>query len=293
MHTTGALVGIQAFQKNEVFAYFGFMKRKMGVCEITLSHLSACANYQIITNFGKTKNMKDNVLGIVIRDIPIGEIDENVGQIPDVPKNPRKITPEKFKALCDSIERSPEMKEISEVLVYPYEGRYVVISGNHRARAYKRLKWELVRCKVLPEDTPREKIREYVIKENKQYATDDEKLLASWDIKELAAWDVPMKLAGRGTADSGVGEVEFTKILDESHNYIVLYFDSDVDWLQAQTLFGVEQVKLLSTARGRENKNGFKYGVGRVFRGADIINRLMNLKGVGSISEGNSDEDIS
>lgn len=293
MHTTGALVGIQAFQKNEVFAYFGFMKRKMGVCEITLSHLPACANYQIITNFGKTKNMKDNVLGIVIRDIPIGEIDENVGQIPDVPKNPRKITPEKFKALCDSIERSPEMKEISEVLVYPYEGRYVVISGNHRARAYKRLKWELVRCKVLPEDTPREKIREYVIKENKQYATDDEKLLASWDIKELAAWDVPMKLAGRGTADSGVGEVEFTKILDESHNYIVLYFDSDVDWLQAQTLFGVEQVKLLSTARGRENKNGFKYGVGRVFRGADIINRLMNLKGVGSISEGNSDEDIS
>lgn len=293
MHTTGALVGIQAFQKNEVFAYFGFMKRKMGVCEITLSHLPACANYQIITNFGKTKNMKDNVLGIVIRDIPIGEIDENVGQIPDVPKNPRKITPEKFKALCDSIEKSPEMKEISEVLVYPYEGRYVVISGNHRARAYKRLKWELVRCKVLPEGTPREKIREYVIKENKQYATDDEKLLASWDIKELAAWDVPMKLAGRGTADSGVGEVEFTKILDESHNYIVLYFDSDVDWLQAQTLFGVEQVKLLSTARGRENKNGFKYGVGRVFRGADIINRLMNLKGVGSISEENSDEDIS
>lgn len=61
------------------------------------------------------KETKIQTLGIVVREIPIGEIDENRGQIPDVPKNPKKITTEAFKSLCDSITASPEMKEISEV----------------------------------------------------------------------------------------------------------------------------------------------------------------------------------
>jgi uncharacterized ParB-like nuclease family protein len=154
--------------------------------------------------------MKDNnTLGIEIREIPTSMIDENTGQIEGVPKNPRKITPDKFKALMDSIRQSPEMKELSEVVVYPHEGRYVVISGNHRARAYRKLGWETVRCKVLPEETEKEKLREYVIKENKQYATDDERLLSSWDIKELVQWDVPMKLA----TDEFLGMVEKYSIM--------------------------------------------------------------------------------
>ena len=32
---------------------------------------------------------------IEIRELPIGELVENTGQIPNVPKNPRKITKEK------------------------------------------------------------------------------------------------------------------------------------------------------------------------------------------------------
>lgn len=229
-------------------------------------------------------------LKIIVRDIPSELIDENTGQIEGVPKNPRKITQDQFRKLCESIRKSPEMKAIDEVVVYPQDGRYVAISGNHRIREYKYLKWEMVRCKVLGEDTPKEKLREYVIKKNKQYATDDERLLAAWDIKELAQWDVPVKLIGRGGNGDDVGEVEFTEILDEAHNYVVLYFDSEVDWLQAQTLFGVKQVKLLSTANGRDNKNGFKFGVGRVLRGSDVINRLMGENAVGAISGGNNED---
>lgn len=227
---------------------------------------------------------------IIVKDIPSELIDENTGQIEGVPKNPRKITQDQFRKLCESIRKSPEMKAIDEVVVYPQDGRYVAISGNHRVRAYKYLKWEMVRCKVLGEDTPKEKLREYVIKKNKQYATDDERLLAAWDIKELAQWDVPLKLIARGGNGDDAGEVEFTEILDEAHNYVVLYFDSEVDWLQAQTLFGVKQVKLLSTANGRDNKNGFKFGVGRVLRGSDVINRLMGENAVGAISGGNNED---
>ena len=128
-------------------------------------------------------------LKVEIREIPISLLSENTGQIPDVPKNPRKITKEKFEALCESIRKSPEMKVLDEVRVYPFNGRYVVISGNHRYKAYKKLGWENILCKILPEDTPKEKLREYVIKENMHYAENDKLLLNTWDLKELAKWN--------------------------------------------------------------------------------------------------------
>lgn len=226
-------------------------------------------------------------LKLEIREIPIGELVENIGQIPDVPANPRKISKEKFKALCDSIKMSPEMKALDEVKVYPYDGKYVVISGNHRCRAYRHLKWANVLCKVLPADMPKEKLREYVIKENMQYAENDEKLLSSWDIKELVSWDVPMKMKGGGKSEDEQGDVEFTQILDESHNYVVLFFDNDVDWLQAQTLLGLKPVKLATTSRKGDNIHANATGIGRVLRGADVFNRMLGNKAIPSDSNKN------
>jgi uncharacterized ParB-like nuclease family protein len=212
-------------------------------------------------------------LKVEVREIPISLLSENTGQIPDVPKNPRKITKEKFDALCDSIRKSPEMKVLDEVHVYPFNGRYIVISGNHRYKAYKKLGWENILCKVLPEDTPKEKLREYVMKENMHYAENDDALLNQWNLKELADWRVPVKIKSKKAKE--IPEVEFTQILSESHNYIVLYFDDEVDWLQAQTLFNIKPVKLLSTKKGANNVNGQKIGLGRVLRGSEVINRLL------------------
>lgn len=224
--------------------------------------------------------MKDYELKVEIKELPISLLSENTGQIPDVPRNPRKITKEKFDDLCESIRKSPEMKVLDEVRVYPYNGRYVVISGNHRYKAYKKLGWEKVLCKILPEDTPKEKLREYVMKENMHYAENDNAILNSWDLKELAEWRVPMSIKTKKQQE--VPEVEFTQILDESHNYIVLYFDNEVDWLQAQTLFNIKNVRLLSTKKGKNNINGNKIGVGRVLRGVDVISRLMKENSIGS-----------
>lgn len=229
-------------------------------------------------------------LKIEVREIPVSELVENKGQIPDVPTNPRKITKEKFKALCDSIKASPEMKQLDEVKVYPYDGKYIVISGNHRFRAYKTLRWEKVLCKVFPADTPKEKLREYVIKENMQYAENDEKLLSDWDIKELVAWDVPMKIKKGGNESNEVGEVEFVEILNEYHNYVVLYFDNEVDWLQAQTLLGLKKVKLMSTSKSSDDVYSKEIGIGRILRGPDVFNRLMKTNAIPSNSDKNKDK---
>ena len=224
--------------------------------------------------------MADFDLRVEVREIPLSQLSENTGQIPDVPKNPRKITKEKFDALVESIRESPEMKVLDEVRVYPYNGRYVVISGNHRVKAYRKLGWQNVLCKILPEDTPKKKLREYVMKENMHYAENDDALLRGWDMKELANWRVPMTVKARKQQE--VPEVEFTQVLDESHNYVVLYFDNEVDWLQAQTLFGIKPVRLLSTAKDKNNVNGNKVGLGRVLRGSEVINRLLKENSRGS-----------
>ena len=233
--------------------------------------------------------MKNYDLKVVIKEIPLSLISENTGQIPDVPKNPRKITREKFDALCESIKNSPEMKVLDEVKVYPFNGRYVVISGNHRVKAYKKLGWENVLCKVLPEDTPMEKLREYVMKENMQYAENDDALLNLWDLKELANWRVPVKIKSKKTKE--MPEVEFTQVLSESHNYIVLYFDDEVDWLQAQTLLELKPVRLMNTVKGSDNVHAKETGIGRVLRGVDVFNRLLKENRLGSISNQNKTED--
>ena len=225
-------------------------------------------------------------LKVEVREIPIGMLSENTGQIPDVPRNPRKITKEKFEDLCESIRKSPEMKYLDEIRVYPYNGRFVVISGNHRYKAYKKLGWENVLCKVLPEDTPKEKLREYVMKENMHYAENDDKMLNQWNLKELADWRVPIKIKAKEKKERP--EVEFTEILSESHNYIVLYFDDEVDWLQAQTLLDLKPVRLMERARGRD-PHSKETGIGRVLRGVDVFNRLLRENRLGSSSDQNKE----
>ena len=73
------------------------------------------------------------------------------------------------------------------------------------------------------------------------------------------------------------GEVKFTEVLREEHNYIVLYFDNEVDWLQAQSLFNLETVKGLSTRKdGKITKGNDIRGIGRVLNGAKALEDLRN-----------------
>ena len=69
-------------------------------------------------------------------------------------------------------------------------------------------------------------------------------------------------------------EIEFTSSLDEEHNYVVLYFDNDIDWLQAQSVFDIKTKKELSTRKDGTIKNERK-GIGRVLNGAEILSKLM------------------
>ena len=156
--------------------------------------------------------MADFDLKVEVREIPLSQLSENTGQIPDVPENPRKISDEAFALLKKSITESPEMKQLDEIKVFPWKKGFVAIGGNHRLRAYKELGWQNALCKVLPKDTPKEKLCEYIMKENMQYAMNDPYKLQSWGKDELQDWGVEVPVM-----ESDINIDEFFENLDNHH----------------------------------------------------------------------------
>ena len=126
--------------------------------------------------------------------IKLSKLIENRGQIEGLPANPRIIKDEKYAKLKKSIEEDPEMLELRELLVYPFNKKYIVIGGNMRLKVLRELGVEECPCKVIPAETSVEKLRAYTIKDNNSFGEYDFDMLANdWEIDELLDWgcDLP------------------------------------------------------------------------------------------------------
>ena len=86
--------------------------------------------------------------------------------------------------------------------------------------------------------------------------------LLGFDEKEL------MQILGEDE-DEVVAEIKFSEELMENHNYVVLYFDNDIDWLSAQTHFNLESVH-----SKRANGKPWSKGTGRVVNGGKYLTQL-------------------
>ena len=137
--------------------------------------------------------MKDVLLEL--KKIKITQLRANKGQLVErgIPKNPRKITKEKYNLLLQSLDTS-NLTQIRPLDVIEHEGIYVVLSGNQRLRALKDLKVKEVPCNVLRDDLEPETYRQIVLQANTNYGEHDHDLLANeWDAVELHEWgyDLP------------------------------------------------------------------------------------------------------
>lgn len=131
------------------------------------------------------------------KHIPLHLLQCNEGQMEGLPTNPRYITDVKLKSLEKSLEQTPEMLELRELIVMPYGEQYIVIGGNMRLRAAQALGMRSLPCKVLPADTPVEKLKEYAIKDNGDFGAYDWDILANeWDDLPLIDWGVQMPHIG-------------------------------------------------------------------------------------------------
>ncbi len=125
--------------------------------------------------------------------INLSKLHLNTGQVQGLPKNPRFIRSERFELLKKSIHDDPEMMQLREIIAYDNHGELVIIMGNMRYRAMKELGMKTAPVKVLPEDTPVEKLKAYTIKDNVSFGQDDFDLLANdWDVADLEDWGVEL-----------------------------------------------------------------------------------------------------
>lgn len=159
----------------------------------------------------------------------------------------------------------------------------VVVAGHTRLKACKKLGIEEVPC-IVADDLTEDQIKAFRIADNKVGE------VSTWDIEklgfELADIDIDMSEFGDfGLEDDSDNvdlenkeqkpELEFTEVLGEEHNYVVLYFDNDVDWLQAESLFDIKPRKNLSTRTdGKITESMTRVSVGRVLNGAEALERL-------------------
>ncbi|MDR0658841.1 MAG: ParB N-terminal domain-containing protein [Mediterranea sp.] len=115
----------------------------------------------------------------------------NTGQVVGLPANPRFIKDEKFRKLKKSIQDDPEMLELREIIAYDNGGELVIIMGNMRYRALVDLGYTEAPVKVLPKETPVEKLKAMTIKDNVGFGEWDYEVLANeWDSEDLDDWGV-------------------------------------------------------------------------------------------------------
>ena len=186
---------------------------------------------------------------------PIGEIQEN-------PDNPRSISKVMFNKLVKSIKDFPEMLEARPIVV---DENGVVLGGNMRLKACRAA--GLKEVPVYEATWEEIKNKQFIVKDNVAFGEWDWDMLANeWDAQELIDWglNVPLQEEEEDTED--VEEVIFSEYLDESHNYVVLVFDNDIDWLSAQTHF-----QLQSVYSKRQNGKPWSKGIGRVINGAEYL----------------------
>lgn len=149
------------------------------------------------------------------RRIKLTDLVLNEGQIAGLPTNPRQWTKTELNKLKKSIQETPELLEARGILVYPWEGKYLVLGGNMRLSALKSLKAKDVPCIVFPEDTPIDKLKEVVIKDNGSFgAWDFDQLANEWGDLPLVDWGVPAWETER--ADAPLSEDAVDDDFDES-----------------------------------------------------------------------------
>ena len=203
---------------------------------------------------------------------------KKISELRNWDKNPRGIKKDKFEELKKRIKRFGQFKP----LIVSSDGE--VLGGNMRLRAMKDLGIEDAWVSVVNPVSDAEKI-EIALADNEEMGYYEEDALAELinefkDDFDLVKYEIHLGkptnlkkiLNNVGVEEKVDGEVSFTQELLEEHNYLVLYFDNKIDWLNLLSIFKLPSVKALDSKEGFE-----KQGVGRVVKGSDFINTLKSL----------------
>lgn len=194
-----------------------------------------------------------------------------INSIQPYPGNPRHGD---VGAIVTSLRRFGQQKP---VVVQASSG--YIVAGNHVYKAARDLGWS--HLAVNRTDLSDWEARAFLIADNRMsdLGTYDEEVLGEI-LREIAQandlegtgfdGDDVDDLLAKIAKDAGPRpEMEFSEELMESHNYVVLYFDNELDWNVACQTFGIDTVKTPDST-----DTYHRAGTGRIIRGADVLKRL-------------------
>lgn len=196
-----------------------------------------------------------------------------INDLKKLPNNPRTIKKSDLERLKQSIQDNPDYFEARPIILSDRTGELVIIAGNQRYEAAKQLGLEEVPTALLSGLTE-EREKEIIIRDNVSNGDWDFDELQNWNSDDLSSWgvDVPNE---KNSSDAEKPEVEFSQFLDEESNYVVLKFNTDIDWINAQSKLDIKPVKCFSTRTdGKIKANGYHIGTGRVLDGAEVLRRI-------------------
>lgn len=111
-------------------------------------------------------------------------------ELTELPGNPRQIGKAEFEQLCQSVERNPDYFEARPLILSDRTGTLVIIAGNMRYKAARKLKLKQVPT-ILLEGLTEEREREIIIRDNVNSGSFDWDLIANeWSDLPLAEWGV-------------------------------------------------------------------------------------------------------
>tara|TARA_Y100000593_G_scaffold9824_1_gene17841 strand:+ start:633 stop:1232 length:600 start_codon:yes stop_codon:yes gene_type:complete len=181
--------------------------------------------------------------------------------------NPRQLTKDQYKHLKDSIQR---FGLVDPVIINSNKDRKnIIIGGHQRCKVAKDLDIKKIPCVEI--DLTYDKERELNVRLNKNTGEWDMDVLANMfeleELKEIGFTDKELKIF-EDDEEEIKPEIEITPELFESHNYVLLYFDNDLDWQTANDVLG------LKTMKGKKEKIQSQ-GIGRVLKGAEVLKKIL------------------
>ena len=181
--------------------------------------------------------------------------------------NPRQLTKDQYKHLKDSIQR---FGLVDPVIINSNKDRKnIIIGGHQRCKVAKDLDIKKIPCVEI--DLTYDKERELNVRLNKNTGEWDMDVLANMfeleELQEIGFTDKELKIF-EDDEEEIKPEIEITPELFESHNYVLLYFDNDLDWQTANDVLG------LKTMKGKKEKIQSQ-GIGRVLKGAEVLKKIL------------------
>ena len=199
-------------------------------------------------------------------------IQKKLADIVPYANNTKKHDETQIKNVAESIKKYGWVQPI----VIDNDGTIVI--GHCRALAAEKLGIKEVPC-VVVSDLTEDEINALRIVDNKTNESPWDFDLLSAELPEIDLSDFEFDFGIEDekekpeTVEDETPEVEFSEILGEENNYLVLQFKTDIDWLNAQSIFGLETVKSYSTRKdGKDTKNMERKGVARAPDGAKVLN---------------------